>query len=247
MPLLTDDQRQGLAELYESNRVDVSRLCRRILNDPEEAADACHEVFIRAANEFAAGTLPTSPRMWLLTVARNHCLDLLRRRKRLGKALNAIRDMPDVPANPEVAVIGRQNVDSLLRKLSPRERKALWQSAIENKPIAEIATGLRVTYLAAAQVLSRARRHAALAAANVASILGLLRLHRMLRGGPSCPDGSVGQCRSARCAGRPTAGSCLNPIVNHASQAIPFETTNGTARVPINGGPRSPRRNQHGN
>lgn len=177
---LTDDQRRLLGELYESNYAAVLRLCTRILHDSEEAEDASQEVFIVASREFVAAPLPANARMWLLVVARNHCLDLLRRRKRLGKILTTMGSSLDDAVNPEATVIGRQSVDSVLRGLSPRERQALWQSAVERRPLADIANGLRLNYMAAAQVLSRARRHAALAMARVAAILAGLRVLRNL-------------------------------------------------------------------
>jgi hypothetical protein len=90
-------------------------------------------------------------------------------------------------ADPAATVIGRQSVDSVLRELAPRERLALWQSAVEGRPLADIATGLRLNYLAAAQVLSRARRHAALAMARLAAILAGLRAYRRLPGSANVP------------------------------------------------------------
>jgi RNA polymerase sigma factor (sigma-70 family) len=175
---LTDDQRRWLADLYEANHKAVFRQCARIVRDPEEAADACQEVFVVATREFVAGNRPNNVRGWLLAVARNHCLDVLRRQKRFGKVLTRMGGSLYDSVNPETTVIGRQNVDAVLRGLSPRERLALWQSAVEHRPLADIASGLRLNYMAAAQVLSRARRHAALAMARVAAIFAVFRLCR---------------------------------------------------------------------
>lgn len=177
---LTEDQRRWLGELYELNHDAVLRQCARVLRDREDAEDACQEVFITASREFVSGRLPENPRGWLLTVARNHCLDVVRRQKRFGKILTTMGSSLEDGVNPESTVIGRQNVDSVLRGLSPRERQALWQSAVERRTLADIANGLRLNYMAAAQVLSRARRHAAVAMARVAAILFGLRILRGL-------------------------------------------------------------------
>jgi RNA polymerase sigma-70 factor (ECF subfamily) len=83
---LTDDQRRWLADLYEANHEAVFRQCARIVRDPEEAADACQEVFVVATREFVAGNRPNNVRGWLLAVARNHCLDVLRRRSDLARS-----------------------------------------------------------------------------------------------------------------------------------------------------------------
>ena len=89
---LNTGQRRWLAEVYEANYLGVVRLCTRLLRNPEDAADAAQDVFVIAANSLDPGAPPAQARAWLLTVARNHCLDLLRRRTRLGKALVTLPD-----------------------------------------------------------------------------------------------------------------------------------------------------------
>lgn len=185
---LDPEQREWLGRLYEEHEASVSRLCMRLLNDQSEAADACQEVFIRAANALGSPPLSENARSWLLTVARNHCLDLLRRRKRFDKALTVIwRDL-EAPRDPESAAIDHDTLVSVLGSLTPRERTVLWQSAVEQQPVSAIADGMKLNYMAAAQVLSRARRHAATIAARVAAIFGLPSLYRLLRQGRGAPS-----------------------------------------------------------
>src|SRR5207302_5722380 len=171
---MTSDRCEWLGDLYTSHRAAVYRLCLRILRNRDEADDACHAVFIRAADSLDFETLATNVRPWLLTVARNRCLDLVRRRLRFGKALTTTADTLDAVPDPQAVVVDRQMLISVFRELAPRERMVLWQSAGERRALADIAQGLRLNYMAAAQVLSRARRHAAFAAARVAAIFGLL-------------------------------------------------------------------------
>jgi RNA polymerase sigma-70 factor, ECF subfamily len=182
---LSGDRRQWLSDLYEANSAAVLRVCLRVLRDREEAADACHEVFLRAANAFDGDE--RMARAWLLTVARNHCLDLLRRRERFGKALARMGQTLNAPPDPEAAVVSRQTVGSVFRHLPRREQTALWQSAIERRTVADIADGLRLSYMAAAQVLSRARRHAAIAAARVAAIAGVASFYRFVKRAGAIP------------------------------------------------------------
>ena len=59
----------------------VYNLCYRMLSDPDEAADATQETFLSAYNamrRFQGGQF----RSWLLRIATNGCLDVLRSRKR---------------------------------------------------------------------------------------------------------------------------------------------------------------------
>jgi RNA polymerase sigma-70 factor (ECF subfamily) len=181
LPLLTDEQRQVLGDLYQSNFPRVLSLCRSMLRSPDDAADAAHEVFVRAIGGLQEGASPEACRSWLLTVARNHCLDVLRRRNRLGKAMLSVQAVWEGGADPEMAIVDRQVVGSIFRQLRLRERQALWQSAVEGRPLADIATDLRLSYMAAAQLLHRARRRAASLAAKVAALVGLVKVARMAR------------------------------------------------------------------
>lgn len=59
----------------------VYNLCYRMLSDPDAAADATQETFIsayRAISRFKGGSFKS----WVLRIAANECLDMLRSRKR---------------------------------------------------------------------------------------------------------------------------------------------------------------------
>ena len=180
---LNTGERRWLAELYEANYGPVVRLCTSLLHNGEDAADAAQDVFLIAANSLDPNAPPGQARAWLLTVARNHCLDALRRRTRLGKALVTLGSQPDPSRDLEGAVADRHFLDSVFKQLSVKERQALWQSAVESRPLADIAGRLRLSYMAAAQVVHRARRHAAYVAARVAIVLGALGLGRQRSSG----------------------------------------------------------------
>src|SRR5207302_98682 len=108
---LDTERRVWLAELYESNFAPVFKTCSSVLRNPDDAADASQEVFLIAAHSMQSGTSRASARAWLQTVARNHCLDVLRRRKRLGRVLvtlsgdgNEGGDVARVAALPMIAL-----------------------------------------------------------------------------------------------------------------------------------------------
>jgi len=75
-----EGRREAFAALVDEHKRSVYGLCLRLLADPEEARDAAQEAFARA---YAAlpGFDPSQPfAPWVLRIARNHCLDVLRRR-----------------------------------------------------------------------------------------------------------------------------------------------------------------------
>ena len=168
---LTETRREWLSELYEANSAPVFKVCHRFLKSPEDAADAAHEVFIRAAASLSEP--PTSPqaRAWLIRVARNYCIDLVRRRERLGLAMTMLAVTADASDEAVQAVEDRQLLLAVLEQLSVRDRAALWQSAVERRPLAEIARSFDLSYMAAAQLISRARRRALVLATRLAVIL----------------------------------------------------------------------------
>jgi RNA polymerase sigma-70 factor, ECF subfamily len=175
------ERRLWLANLYESNYATVFRLCASILRDPEDAEDASQEVFLTAVDSLNPTVASGSATAWLLTVARNHCLDLLRRRKRFGKALVTLGSELSASTDVETAVADHDFIREVFSHLSSKERQVLWQSAVENRPLSDIAGRLRLSYMAAAQVAHRARLHASRVAARVAIILGLMGLGRVRR------------------------------------------------------------------
>ncbi len=178
---LSDARRRWLSELYEANSAAVFNLCRRLLNSREDAADATHEVFLRAAASLSGPPRSAQARGWLTTVARNYCIDLLRRRERFGSALTTLAATADAGAESVESVEDRQLLMTVLQQLGVRDREALWQSAVELRSLPEIARSFNLSYTAAAQLLSRARRRALLVAARLAVILGVAQLGRAFK------------------------------------------------------------------
>jgi RNA polymerase sigma-70 factor (ECF subfamily) len=178
---LDDARRRWLSELYEANSVAIFNLCRRLLNSREDAADAMHEVFLRAAASLFEPPRSPQARGWLTRVARNYCIDLLRRRERFGSALITLAATADPGGDSVQSVEDRELLTTVLQQLGVRDREALWQSAVELRSLPEIARSFNLSYTAAAQLLSRARRRALLVAARLAVILGLAQLGQVFR------------------------------------------------------------------
>src|SRR2546428_14137358 len=126
---MSPEQSRWLSALYESNFAAVLKRCGAILKSGEDAADAAHEVFLIALNSLAPDTEAKRARAWLLTVAHNHCLDLLRRRRRLGRALVTLGANPDAGSDLEAGIVDREYVQRLLRQLSLRHRLGVWPAS----------------------------------------------------------------------------------------------------------------------
>jgi RNA polymerase sigma-70 factor (ECF subfamily) len=72
----------ALDALIRATYADVYALCRRMLADPDEAADATQEVFVRVMRSVLGFRGDSSFGTWLHRVTVNVCLTALRRRSR---------------------------------------------------------------------------------------------------------------------------------------------------------------------
>jgi RNA polymerase sigma factor (sigma-70 family) len=96
-----------LEDLYRRHAPSVYGRCRYLLRDVEEARDATQEVFarvLRALPQFRAASSPTT---WLMQIATNHCLNLLRAgraawREEIRRAAHLGGDSPVQPDRREL-------------------------------------------------------------------------------------------------------------------------------------------------
>lgn len=109
---------EAYADLFRSYEPDVRRLCRRLLGDATAAEDATSEAFLRVQRALASYDAERPFRTWLLSVAANHCIDVLRRRsteKRLfGEHDFATADLGDPAPSPLHQVMRAQERERIL-------------------------------------------------------------------------------------------------------------------------------------
>ena len=112
--------RAAFGLLFEKYRGPVFGFARRMLGSTAGAEDACQEVFLKVVSA-AADYEPTAKfRTWLFTIARNCCLNTLRR----PRPLSLIE---------EVAVEDRQSADPR-ESASEAETEELLEEAIADLP-----------------------------------------------------------------------------------------------------------------
>ncbi len=74
----TEESRADLRELYARFGGAVYGRCQYLLKDPEHAEDAMQDVFAKAIVHVKEFRADASPLTWLLKIATNHCLNLIR-------------------------------------------------------------------------------------------------------------------------------------------------------------------------
>jgi RNA polymerase sigma-70 factor (ECF subfamily) len=94
--------RSAFARLVELHQRAVFALCVRLLGDREEARDAAQEALVRAWAAIATydPAQPFAP--WVLRIARNHCVDVARRRLPPGRTLELDAPGPGGGDPPEL-------------------------------------------------------------------------------------------------------------------------------------------------
>ncbi|MGC3998301.1 MAG: sigma-70 family RNA polymerase sigma factor [Anaeromyxobacter sp.] len=162
--------KQAFSRLVDLHKRSVFGLCFRLLRDQEEARDAAQEAFVRAYA--AVGTFdPAQPfAPWVLRIARNHCLDVIRRRMpeaqqvaldaepEEGAAPRELAD-PDAPRGDEL--LERRQVAGALEQavaaLPPNYREVVHLFHVEQLSYKEIAATLDVPIGTVMTWLHRAR------------------------------------------------------------------------------------------
>ena len=127
-------------ELYARYEVPVYALCLRLLGDPDAAADAFQDSFIRLVDTRHDYHGQNRFRSWFFTVARNLCFDRLRHDRRWGRSLEFHADGPADP-RPSVAhtVEFRDLVARILGALPRDQREVLLLHRYHDFSYAEIA------------------------------------------------------------------------------------------------------------
>ncbi len=81
-----------LQDLYEKHAAAVYGRCRYLLKDDAEARDALQDVFVKALQALPEFRAAASPSTWILRIATNHCLNVLRARSaRWREQLQAVQ------------------------------------------------------------------------------------------------------------------------------------------------------------
>jgi len=161
---LAGDQ-EAFGELVVRYERDVFNLTYRMLGNRGEAEDAAQEAFLRAYANLDRYDPARSFKTWLLSIASNHCIDRIRRRRLTWLSLE--EPLPPHPAltsdtpGPEEATLDAERsaaVQALLEDLSPDYRVAVVLRYWYDYSYAEIAEMLGTTESAIKSRLFRARQ-----------------------------------------------------------------------------------------
>lgn len=166
---------EALTVLYRRYRPGVRTLCARMTGDADEAEDLTQEVFLRAVRRAGGFRGESSAGTWLYRVARNVCLDHLRRADRREK----------VRASAVHELVGAREANAGADGALPGVmEKGLRRLAIEDREVVVLAACLGLGSAELAEVLECSP-----GAARVRLHRGLARLRRLCAEWEEEPDG----------------------------------------------------------
>ena len=140
--------RQAFRDLYGRTSAKLYGVTLRILRDRSEAEEALQEVYVKIwqrADKYVPGGY--SPISWLVAVARNHSLDVLRARKPQSDDIDLALDVADAGPNPEQAEAARgerSRIDNCLGQLDDEKADAVRGAYLDGFSYEELATRHKV-------------------------------------------------------------------------------------------------------
>ncbi len=162
---LNGDQ-QAFAELVYAHQDAVYYLCYRMLGNRVEAEDATQDAFLKAYQNLQRYDTSRSFKTWVMSIASNHCIDIIRKRRMQLLSLDeplpradamALSTDQDGPERQAMQTELSEQVQALLDELQPDYRAAVVLRYWYDYSYAEIADALDTTESAIKSRLFRAR------------------------------------------------------------------------------------------
>jgi RNA polymerase sigma-70 factor, ECF subfamily len=135
--------RRAFRTLYDRTSGKLFGVVLRILRDRAEAEEAIQEVYVKIwqrADRFSAGQY--SPISWLVAVARNHALDIVRARRPASQDIDEALDIADDGPSPEMLTSAREDgarIDICMAQLEPDRAEAVKGAYLDGYSYEELA------------------------------------------------------------------------------------------------------------
>jgi RNA polymerase sigma factor (sigma-70 family) len=208
--LMREGHDRAFEVLFNRYQSRLLAFCRRLVGSPQDAEDVLQEVFAAAHTAILADDRPINARPWLYRIARNRCVNHLRK----PPTADGVDSMDVHPYENGTSTLERVQRREELRAIVARvhelpetQRTALALRAIDDLSYADIAQAMGTTLPSVKSLVVRARM--SLAGARGArwalAPFGLLALLRKLipakLGGSSGAGGTAGTAGSVSSAG----------------------------------------------
>lgn len=158
-------------QLYHKYKDLVYNLCLSYLPNREDAEDATQEIFVKIHHKLSSFRAAAQPKTWIYRIAINHCLDILKYKKRAkrfafitqlfypnsNQVIHHVFDFnhPGVQLEEKEALA---NLFKVIDELSEQQKTALILIKIEQLSLKEAAEIMEKTPKAVESLLGRAKK-----------------------------------------------------------------------------------------
>ena len=150
-----ETSRDRLSVLYLEYSPFIGRLVAKMGMSPADVEDAVHDIFIEIFEDLPSFRGQSNLKTWIYRIAVNHCLNRLRRKRRIAffpwSLFRGKNEQPRQEEPPDRGVWG------LLEELSPKLRGAVVLKDIEGLSYDEIAESLEIAPGTAMSRVARGR------------------------------------------------------------------------------------------
>ncbi len=151
---------ESFAILVEKYQTRLQTFCAQMLSSKEAGRDATQEVFIKAFKSLKHYKMDASFSAWLFQISRNHCIDVLRRRKRQAESefLEDIHSSYIESNNLSIITEARDLTTKILYLLPLKYREIILLREAHEMTYEEIAKITKVSVDSVKGKLKRARK-----------------------------------------------------------------------------------------
>jgi RNA polymerase sigma-70 factor (ECF subfamily) len=153
------------AQHYRNNYRRVLGLCRHLLGGTQPAEDAAQEVFLRAHRSLSSYDPGRPFEGWILTIASNYCIDVVRRRRKEAQLFGYEGDERIAAEADDSDVLGdllaqerATELKAAIAELPERYRLPLVLAYYRDASYDEVAAALGITRTHAGALICRAKQ-----------------------------------------------------------------------------------------
>lgn len=153
-------ERSAAETFVSAYQVSVRSFCIHTIGSYTEGEDLSQEVFVRAFHSIAYYRGESSLKTWLLSIAKNMCIDAIRRKRSYAGKLLALAGLAESGSRlrPSGGIADMDLANKLLGKLSEEDRAMFVLHHLDEQDIKEISRIYSTTEDAVKSKLKRIRK-----------------------------------------------------------------------------------------
>jgi len=156
----TDGSSEYFELLYHKYHKKVFDKCYSFVKNRRTAKELTEDIFSKTFEQLASFRQLSSFSSWLFSITYNHCIDYLRKNKKLHyPSWNREHEIPEIIDEAEEIIddFTYENLMVILEIIHPEEKALLQMKYQDNLSLSQISSALRISESAAKMRIKRAR------------------------------------------------------------------------------------------